>query len=669
MSSREATEGARWLLNRLRCMSPAEILHRAVQATALKSKEGPALQAVDAGFPGQFWMKTPAHMSAQPYVEEAESISLGSVRLFSHQRFTVGGSPQWNRCPLTGVEAPSVPAARLSITNRQLVGDIKYVWELNRHLQLVTLAQAWRLTRKPEYLHTLRRQLSGWLDQCPVGIGPNWCSSLELGIRLINWAVVWQLLDGDSSVLFDGPEGSGLRERWLASIQHHVLRVARNYSRYSSANNHLIGELAGVYVASRTWPVWPKVRALGDIAWIELQQQAVMQTSADGVNREQAFAYQGFVAEFLTVSVVVALHSADVIAPSFTDRLAAMMCFVAAVRTNTGVMPRVGDADDAEVLRLDPRVSSDRFGSMLQTGGALFARADWLLHAEPSAGHARWLVSPRAAGALNSTRQQLLDYPDGGYFLFDAPEAGPLPAVKGLIDVGPLGYLGIAAHGHADALQVWLSVDGHELLIDPGTYGYWFEKSWRDYFRGTSAHNTVRIDGVDQSESGGRFMWLRKARSAVEAIERTPAGDLQLSAQHDGYRRLPGRFMHTRRVQFESQARRLTVTDQVQGSQPGVIELFWHLAPEWQIQRETNDCWLIANDSVSIRLRIEADRSGLSNCIQGQTEPPLGWSSERYGDKQSSACIRWAARDAQPALKMVTTIEITRRPIVLPNQS
>ena len=60
---------------------------------------------------------------------------------------------------------------------------------------------------------------------------------------------------------------------------------------------------------------------------------------------------------------------------------------------------------------------------------------------------------------------------------------------------GPLGFTSIAAHGHADALAMVLSIGGDELFIDPGTYAYHTEQKWRDYFKGTSAHNTVRIDG------------------------------------------------------------------------------------------------------------------------------------------------------------------------------
>ena len=96
--------------------------------------------------------------------------------------------------------------------------------------------------------------------------------------------------------------------------------------------------------------------------------------------------------------------------------------------------------------------------------------------------------------------------------------------VRLIVDAGPLGYTNIAAHGHADALSFTLSIAGLEFLVDPGTYAYHTQKKWRDYFRGTSAHNTVRVDKQDQSVGGGNFMWLEKA--VAECEEWAPGEDI-----------------------------------------------------------------------------------------------------------------------------------------------
>jgi uncharacterized heparinase superfamily protein len=84
-----------------------------------------------------------------------------------------------------------------------------------------------------------------------------------------------------------------------------------------------------------------------------------------------------------------------------------------------------------------------------------------------------------------------------------------------LLDAGPLGLGSLAAHGHADALSLWASLDGKPLLIDAGTYAYHEDPAWRDHFRSTPAHNTLTLDGKNQSEIHGPFLWGRKAQLAL----------------------------------------------------------------------------------------------------------------------------------------------------------
>ncbi len=78
--------------------------------------------------------------------------------------------------------------------------------------------------------------------------------------------------------------------------------IAGNLSRFSSANNHLIGEAAGVYVAASTWPLWPQMAEWGERCRLVLEEECHKQNAPDGGNREQAFAYQTFVLDFLLIA-------------------------------------------------------------------------------------------------------------------------------------------------------------------------------------------------------------------------------------------------------------------------------------------------------------------------------------------------------------------------------
>src|SRR5690606_22915527 len=124
----------------------------------------------------------------------------------------------WNRDPLTGQCAPRLFGPSIDVHSQEDVGNIKYLWELNRHLNLPLLAQAYRLTDDQHYLQVMQQQLESWFEQCSYLSGPNWNSGLEAAIRLINWSVAWQLVGAEDSAMFTGEDGEAFRDRWLNSV-------------------------------------------------------------------------------------------------------------------------------------------------------------------------------------------------------------------------------------------------------------------------------------------------------------------------------------------------------------------------------------------------------------------------------------------------------------------
>src|SRR5690606_26109109 len=156
-------------------------------------------------------------------------------------------------------------------------------------------------------------------------LGVNWCSSLEHAIRLVNWAFAWALLGGDTSILFQGEEGRQFRERWLGCIYRHCHFIAGHMSRHSSANNHLLGEATGLFVAATTWPMWDASRRWQLRARSELEREALAQNFEDGVNKEQAVWYHHAVADMMLISGLVARANGCDFGPAYWKRLEAMM--------------------------------------------------------------------------------------------------------------------------------------------------------------------------------------------------------------------------------------------------------------------------------------------------------------------------------------------------------
>ena len=629
-----------WLVNRLRCMSVAEMGYRVQQATAIRLARGASGRAAPSPSPRTLVLGVrgaPALDAAEveALLLDAERICAGHVVLFAERRFDVGVPTAWNRDPDTGVTAPAVYRGDLTISDREMVGDIKHVWELNRHLHLVRLAQAWALTREARWLDALEQNLRSWLEQCPPLTGPNWTSSMELGIRLINWSLIWQLVGGERSALFEGDHGQRLRADWLGSIHAHCRTIARHLSRHSSANNHLIGELAGLYVGAATWPCWKESQDWQAMAQRELETEAQVQFSRDGVHREQAFAYHIFVCEFLFVAGLFAQAGGQQLTPfsrAYWASLQRALRFLRSVRDVGGNVPTVGDADDGCVFRLDAS-GMDRAGQLLALGETVFGG-----HADSHAG-VRWLLHTLPGTRPDCDPHEVDSgwaFPDGGYLLF-GNRFGEADEIKGMLDCGPLGYLGIAAHGHADALALALSVAGEPCLIDPGTYSYWQDQKWRDYFRGTSSHNTVRIDGLDQSVSGGRFMWLRKAAASIERMPASPH-EFDFRGSHDGYARLPDPVRHVRSVRFEGATNTLVVRDEVSARKQHKVELFWHLAPGLDV-RLTSSGLAVRGRRFVLQMQVSGEDLHLE-LVRGAENPPLGWYSATYESKAPCEVLR-----------------------------
>lgn len=639
-----------WYANRLRLMSVSEMAYRArsrVSNLAVFSSVGIVKTPVHisgAGAEISWILLSQGGIDDVDYRARADAELRGEMKIFAQEDARLDSTPNWNRDPSTGTVAPLTFGKTLNYRDPSLVGDIKYLWEPNRHLQLTHLAQAWSLTQDQQYLDGLRGQLTSWLDQCPYPKGPNWTSSLELAIRLINWSFVWQLTGGAEGPLVAGPNGRAFRERWLTSIYQHAHFIQGHYSRYSSANNHLIGEAAGVVVAAATWPFWNQMGAWGKRARSILREEALRQNAPDGVNREQAISYLQFVWDFLFIAAKASEAAGEPFDAVFWTQLESMLDFLAAIMDSGCHVPMIGDADDGYIVTLDPSSEFCPYRSLLATGAILFKRPDFKRKAGRLDDKTRWLLGADAEGAFEALPMiepgppARCDFPEGGYLVLGKDFETKREA-RCVIDCGPLGYLSIAAHGHADALAFTLSLGGREFLIDPGTYAYHTQPFWRNYFRSTAAHNTVRVDGLDQSVIGGNFMWLDKARAS--RVEWVPGETLdRFVGMHDGYRRLKDPVTHSREFQFDKTDDRLIVTDRLVCAGVHEVERFFHFAEDCVV--EACDGGVIARrDGCSLTIRV-AD--GALSLYQGDESVPLGWVSRRFDVKVPTTTIVFRQR-------------------------
>jgi len=636
-----------WYLNRLSRMSPGEVVYRVRNKVIAEFEKKrmvtkPNNPQLNLNVRFNNWCNSSSDVNTEYYFSKANQIILGRLDVFSKASASLGVPLNWNQDPRSGTVAPLEFGKTLNYRDETIVGDIKYLWEPSRHLQLVTLCQAYSFSGDKKYIGAFREQLESWIEQCPHMLGVHWTSSLELGIRLINWSICWQLIGGEDSVLFKKSVGEDFRDKWLTSIYQHCEFIAGHWSKYSSANNHLIGEAAGLFVGAVTWPYWESSEKWKKKSYKILIGEVDHQTFDDGVNKEQAISYQQFVVDFLLFSALCGKANGVEFPDEYWGRIEKMLEYMASLMDINGNLPMIGDADDGYVTALSRETNFCNFKSLLATGAVLFNRSDFKKKSGKFDDKTRFLLGEAGIKAyknLDTTLAYSIKqcFSQAGYYIlgdnFDTPEE-----VKLIVDSGPLGFLSIAAHGHADALSIYLSLGGREFLIDPGTYAYHTQQKWRDYFRGTSAHNTIRIDGLDQSVSGGNFMWLKHARAQCDTFQTNDDGVI-FRGNHDGYLRLKDAVDHHRNILLDKNNNAFEIEDLLKCNGYHEVETFWHFSEDCIVSVAENGEITAVNGNKKIV--VSPGQKVETNLYTGDENIPSGWVSRRFDEKTPITTIIW----------------------------
>ena len=634
-----------WYVKRLQGMSPSEVMWRARNLTRdvvdiVRLRKGlipprPAstasasIQEARRGFSlprtaEQFAAFDNDNSWRVKLIRSADDIVTGSLSFFNLEQHNLGKPVDWHRDYNSGKSSSRKLIQQIDYRDFATNGDCKHVWEPNRHHQFVVLARAYVATGETRYAEALLQQMSSWITDNPYGYGMNWRSPLELGVRIINWVFALELVR-ESGLLCGA--------RWEAiyrTIHIHCWEIYRKISKGSSANNHLIGELAGVFVAASYLPDLPGARQMITECRSSLVREIERQTFEDGCNREHALGYQFFVIQFYLISGLVGRWTGNDFPPAYFSRLHAMFEFVAAV-AEAGPLPMFGDQDDGYVLDLGD--SAQDVGALMGIGNELFDLSDVGRQLATRSESAYWLLGrasdgvPERSGVHKGSPS--VAFPASGYYQLQSNRGKN--SISLFFDCAELGYGAIAAHGHADALSFTLRAHNEYLLIDPGTYDYFTYPAWRDYFRTTAAHNTVAIDGLDQSDMQGPFMWGKRATARClewKADERQST----VIGEHDGYARLADPVVHRRTLTLSHDSFQCSVVDRLIARGDHLVRVYFHLGPLCEV-RDLLPSGLVIDVNRRFRFVLRLDPRLEVETLRGSEEPIAGWYSPGYHRK------------------------------------
>lgn len=349
------------------------------------------------------------------------------------------------------------------------------------------------------------RLIERWIEENPPGYGNGW-EPYPSSLRIVNW-IKWSLNGGKLSSL--AITSLAVQVRFLFKrLEFHLL------------GNHLLANAKALIFAGAFFGQGEGERWLAK-GLVILRREMPEQILADGGHFERSPMYHSIILEDLLDIVNIG---------------------------NAYGLGKIVKSDTIDKMRSWLAAMSHPDGDIAFFNDAAFGIAPSLSELNV---YAEQLNFPHQ----NAPSNAVLSLADSGYIRLQKRNA------MLLVDAAPIGPNYLPGHAHADTLSFELSLFAHRLIVNSGTscYGSGLERQRQ---RGTAAHNTLLIDGQDSSEVWGGFRVARRAKVTSLEIKETEGGSC-VKASHDGYRRLPGRNVHTRSWLFNDES--LVIEDEVTG--------------------------------------------------------------------------------------------------------
>jgi uncharacterized heparinase superfamily protein len=456
----------------------------------------------------------------------------------------------------------------------------------------------WRAAEMPElwrynlhyfdYLHWpgvsegLKAELiAGWIGQNPPGTRDAW-EPYTVSLRIVNWVK-----------LFISPEWRReISKEWLDSLADQAAWLARNLEYHILANHYLKNGkallFAGLFFAGATAEAWRR-KGL-EILLGEAREQFL----ADGAHYELSPMYHAICTEDYLDAVNLlrgtGVASEGEIAAVLEETASAALDFLVQLTFPDGGLPLFNDSAFGIAPRTDTLVA---YGERL-LGYRAPARAERVVVCFPAAGY---------FGA-RSRRDMWL------------------------VDCGPVSPAYQPGHTHCDMLSFELAVNGQRVVVDSGVHDYEAGET-RRYARSTAAHNTVTVDGAEQSELWGAFRVARRARPLHSEVRQTAEG-LRFGGAIRGFPVLGGGIVHRRVIEYAWDGV-WQVTETVEGRGRHLVESRLHFHPDLEVGLE--------DGMVAV---VKASGRVLLTVTPGEGLVPLlemGWYFPEFGVKRENAVM------------------------------
>ena len=407
---------------------------------------------------------------------------------------------------------------RLDLNEWQI--EASPLWRFNLHYfeYGIALAMAYQKTRQHRFYDCFKTMLISWMQVHEMPEGDAW-HPYTISLRLPNWLIACEIF-GD---LFE--QDADFKNRVFSSLYMQYRTLLLRQETWNLGNHYLENIKAALLgsiffqegkVFGQQWELWIK----------ELKEEIL----PDGFHFELSPMYHKIILEDL-LRVAVVLKKLD------SDK-----CLE--------IRPYIQKALNAAVF-MEERCSRTL---LFNDSGDNVARP-WQLLCR--ACDEELAISPETVMAL----------PNAGYYKLQSEN------LVLVMDAGSIGPDYIPGHAHCDYMSYELFYQGKPLFVNMGTGLY--QGELRSFFRSTRAHNTVSINGHEQSECWAEHRVAR--RILLEGVE------CNLQEIRGAYRNYLGE-QHRRKLSMENNS--LYVIDSVEASGNFTVESYLHIGPDFTISDE-----------------------------------------------------------------------------------
>lgn len=415
--------------------------------------------------------------------------------------------------------------------------DIKVPWELSRFQHLVWLGQAFWFTHDDKYPEEYVKQVVDWIEKNPYPWGVNWTSTMDVAIRSVNWLWGYHLFRNSSC----------LDDRFVLilykSLLEHGRHIRRNLENQGGVtNNHYLANLVGLIYLGLLCPEFMDAAEWREFGLAEIEAEMQKQVYADGVSYEASTSYHRLALEMFLSVTVLAQRTGHVFGRQFMQRLEKMLDFVMSISRPDGTVPLIGDNDNGRLHRLkiweNPEREWNDFRYLLAVGAVIFGRDDFACAAQNEWEEALWLLPVKEVSSLMERSAKKAEmtshaFENSGFYVLRTEEAHVV------VERGEIGLNGKGSHNHYGPLGFELWMNGHAIVVDPGTYVYTSDWDSRERYRSAQYHNTLSIElpefmpnhpppnvfGFQQSYKVRELVWSRSRQYDLLAIERISVTD------------------------------------------------------------------------------------------------------------------------------------------------